>query len=226
MHGKKPLDQDAPFQLYCVNSDVNDAGGKSKDAIKYLRAVLELPDFDAGDAPAFRLAISRLEGVVNTLDAVKEELSKTELSKIPMDDGLPPGFGDSHPDDPGPETVIGQVKGKWVVHARVNYHFSAIQVVITGGRNARSGVDTYDRSVTIAGDDWRPLITEAVTEMRFRTGLPVSTEVGDFSFCGIMPRFDFESDEGHDDSEREEIAEELADILEKLADAPLPPRAA
>jgi hypothetical protein len=39
-----------------------------------------------------------------------------------------------------------------------------------------------------------------------------------------MPRVDFESDDGFDDSEREEIAEELGDILEELADAPLPRR--
>ena len=75
--------------------------------------------------------------------------------------------------DPGDETIIGQVKGKWVVHAWVNYYYSAIKVDIHGGKEAREGVDVGDRSVTIAGDDWRPLVTEAVTEMRFRTGLPV-----------------------------------------------------
>ena len=39
-----------------------------------------------------------------------------------------------------------------------------------------------------------------------------------------MPHVDFESDEGVDDSELEEIADELADILDELADAPLPPQ--
>ena len=62
----------------------------------------------------FRQALSKLEGVIDVLAAVKEELGKTELSKIPKDPlaDLPPGFGDRRPDHPGDETVVGQVMGK------------------------------------------------------------------------------------------------------------------
>ena len=138
------------------------------------------------------------------------------------DEDLPSGFSDRHPDDPGDETIIGKVKGKWAVHAWRNYHHSAIQLDIYGGKEARRGVEVGDRSVTIAGDAWQPLVAEAANEMRFRTGLPLKLKRG--IVFGVLPRMDFESDEGHDDSENDEIEEELADMLSELADAPLPPR--
>jgi hypothetical protein len=134
------------------------------------------------------------------------------------DEDLPSGFSDRDPDDPGDETVIGRVRGPWVVHAWRNYHYSAIQVDITGGREARTGVDVGDRSVTLAGNAWQPLVTEAVAEMQPRTGLSVKAGI----IFGVLPRVDFEADGGVDESELEEITEELADILAELADAPLP----
>jgi hypothetical protein len=133
-----------------------------------------------------------------------------------IDDDLPPGFGDRHPDDPGDETIIGQVRGPWIVRAWVNYHYSAIQVDITGGKEALDGVDTDDRSVTLAGYDWRPLVVEAATEMLSRTGLPVCAGM----IYGVNPLVDLETDAGVDDSEHEEIANELGDILARMTDAP------
>ena len=87
MQINKPLDQDARFLLGCAESDVDDAERNAKSAIDDLRRVLSCPDPDLtrSDAEVFRLAISRLEGVINTLDAVKAELGKTELSKVPRE---------------------------------------------------------------------------------------------------------------------------------------------
>ena len=95
-------------------------------------------------------------------------------------------------------------------------------MIIQGGKKARSGVNTGDRSDSLAGDDWRPLVVEAVTEMQFRTGRPISIDCT--QIYGVAPRVDFESDEGVNDSEYEAIADELADILSELAAAPLPPQ--
>jgi hypothetical protein len=89
MPGKNPIDQDAPFQLYCAESEVHSSERGSKNAIEHLRTVLGLPDLDAGDAPAFRRVILTLEGIVASLTSVKAELGKTELSKIPMKDDIP-----------------------------------------------------------------------------------------------------------------------------------------
>ena len=141
MQVKKAEEQEVQFQLFCVNSSVDDSNRESKDAIEHLRAILEYPDLDSSDATVFRQAISKLEGVVDVLAAVKEELGKTELSKIPEDPCRPaPWVWRPPPRRPRPETVTGQVKGKWVVQAWINYHYSAIQVDITrrqGGAQRR-----------------------------------------------------------------------------------------
>ena len=136
MQVKKADENGILFELFCVNSSVGNSESELKRGIPPLRVILEYPDLDSSDATVFRQALNKLEGVIDVLAAVKEELGKTELSKIPKDPlaDLPPGFGDRRPDDPGDETVVGQVMGKWVVHAWVNYHYSAIKVDITGGR--------------------------------------------------------------------------------------------
>ena len=90
-------------------------------------------------------------------------------------------------------------------------------MTIFGGEWSRSGVNVGDRSVTLAGDDWRPLVAEAVTEMQRQTGRPLSINCTQFFGVGDFKR------PGPDDPEYLAFAKEAFDILCELADAPLPP---
>ena len=145
----------------------------------------------------------------------------SKIPKIPDDDD--PFLDDPFRPDPDPETVTGQVKGLWVVQARVCGCCSNIQVIIYSGEWARDGINTGNRSVTLAGDDWRPLITEAATEMQRRTGRPISIEC--CQIYGVAARVDVDLDDlPLDNFTHAEIAEEVTDILSELADAPMPPQ--
>ena len=204
---KRAEEIEAQFELYCVNSSVDDSNRGSKGAIEDLRKILEYPELDSSDAEGFRGAISKLEGVAAALAAVKDELGRTELSKISVDPSdMFPWLGHRHLGDD--ETVTGQIKGRWAVQAVINHPFSAVQVLIQGGKRARKGVDVGDRSVTLASDDdWRPLVAEAANEMRRRTGLLVNPRIT--KVYGVV--------------NSAAIIDEVADIIEELADAPLPP---
>ena len=152
--------------------------------------------------------------------------------------GQLPGFDPEYPGDlpacffpdpdPDPETVTGQVKGLWVVQASICPCCDNIKVSITGREEARSGIYTGNRSVTLASDDWRPLITEAVTEMQRRTGRPLSincTQTYDVPRRADLTLDDLEAlDDLVGNFEYAEIAEEATDILSELANAPMPPQ--
>jgi hypothetical protein len=109
-----------------------------------------------------------------------------------------------------PEMITGRLQGPWVVRAGACDHCPGIRVTIFGGEWSSSGVNIGDQSVTLAGDDWRPLVTEAVTEMRRRTGRPISVD------CTLILGVDV------DDVEFEAVAGEAIDILFALADGPPP----
>jgi hypothetical protein len=108
--------------------------------------------------------------------------------------------------------ITGRLQGPWVVQAGVCEDCPDIRVIIFGGEWSRSGVNTGDQSVTLAGDDWRPLVTEAVTEMRRRTGRPISI------YCILI----LGVGDSVDDVEFEAVANEAIDILSALADGPPP----
>ena len=114
------------------------------------------------------------------------------------------------------EMITGRIQGPWVVRAAACDHCPDIKVIIFGGEWSRSGVNVGDRSVTLAGDDWRPLVAEAVAEMQRRTGRPLSVDCSQFFGVG-----DFNA--GPDDPEYLAFAKESFDILCELAAAPLPP---
>jgi hypothetical protein len=110
-----------------------------------------------------------------------------------------------------PEMITGRIQGPWVVQAGACDHCPDIRVIIFGGEWSSGGVNIGDQSVTLAGDDWRPLVTEAVTEMRRRTGRPISIDCS--LILGVGVGVDV------DDVEFEAVAKEAIDILFALASA-------
>jgi hypothetical protein len=110
------------------------------------------------------------------------------------------------------EMITGRLQGPWAVRAGVCEHCPDIRVIIFGGEWSRSGVNIGDQSVTLAGDDWQPLVTEAVTEMQRRTGRPISINCTQILGVG----------DNVDDDEFKAVAKEALNILSALANGPPP----
>ena len=158
MQVKKADENEILFHLFCVNSSVDDLKSESKDAIKHLRVILEYPDLDSSDAEVFRQAISKLEGVNDILDAVKEELGKTELSKIPMDGDadLPPGF--STP-TPTPKRSLASLRGSGSLRRALTATTPPLRWSLpAAGRRAAASISTTGAlpSRATTGGHWSP----------------------------------------------------------------------
>ena len=82
-----------------------------------------------------------------------------------------------------PEMVVGRVQGPWVVVAELCEHCGDVKPIIFSSAWSSSGTNIGDHSIARAGDDWRPLLLEVLSEAQRQTGRSISmscTEVWGF----------------------------------------------